>query len=343
MIVRFAVDPDALSMNGRAPEDRVATHRRLLQCWAEWGVLVFSGGTFRGSELDRAIGVLPCDLRILWRTWIKRHRHRMIAGPNWWEGLSRFQSLGEFEGLRDVLDLVCVDADSARRCGVPLGGASQNFTDRGIEIALFEKADESLAFTQAKNRSRKRFVSEGDDIHQVWNECYGGLAQISRNICIVDRYALIELVEQGGKVEPYAGLEWFLRLLDMYSVGCTVIIISCIEKKTNTKDLLSPEDISNSMGALARGLTRGVYELRLALLDRDDARNFEHYRHIRFNDSVLNFDKGVGAFTGKGKSGGRYPFSQQGFSADFREQEGILQALAMKHGEPLVFRTGRAG
>src|SRR5262245_51242317 len=151
MIVPFAIDPDALLMEGRDLAERMAAHQRVLEAWRDVGVLVHAGPDVAHSELDSAIRALPQHVRKLWQEAVLHQRVRP-AGDGW-RPLCQLMSADEAASLRSEIEVGCLDDTRAFCLSVPVEEISLLVDGRGPELCRFGLADRAERFVTARRRA----------------------------------------------------------------------------------------------------------------------------------------------------------------------------------------------
>jgi hypothetical protein len=92
--------------------------------------------------------------------------------------------------------------------GVPEDDASFVEAASGIEVARVDLPRESQRF-QTAIAVAGADIPRNTDRSNVWTERFEPLASVTKTVTILDRYAVIRLLEGNGQ-----GLEWFMQRLD---------------------------------------------------------------------------------------------------------------------------------
>ncbi len=318
MIVRFAVEPEALLLPRFDAPLRRAVHQRLLDLWRRVGLLVFDGTRFGDSALAAVVEQLPQDLRVRWQASLKQNRLMPLG-----EGFSGWAALESPEQLRavaDKIDLVCCEETRAQILGVPADQEAWACPDPRLEICRFDCIDQAAAFRRAQVLAEED-VPAGTRVDDLYQERFAVLAEHCQHVVIVDRYAWQRFHERTGGGRN-SGLAWLLSRLD----GCRrvhqVIVYSSIP------DTYTVQQVS-AWGAERFDLLRrgGIGELRVHLCSSKTFGTIAHDRYVRFNDAVCWLGSGLEAFEDR-ESHRAVGFNLEVRGAHVRDLEARLAAVS---------------
>jgi hypothetical protein len=290
MIVHFAVDPDALTVDGRL-DRRVlrAQHMRLLELWRDFGTLIYGGPDFCSSELFAAFNRLPQDLRKRWQEALERHRHRAVSG---WRALDQARSLAEVVVLRSHIELACLEQ---QRYGHIAGAIQPDQMDQSpVELCSLDHIDQTNRFCGARQLARQA-IAEKTDINRLWTERFARLVEQTKLVVVVDRYAVVRHWHFDRKKQR-SGLEFLLAELH----ACrrrrrTVIIYAAADKTGAASDGELAASVQHTVQSLGRG---AVQEVQLFIgpdkLFGAKARD----RYLRFDRAVCELGHGLEVLEG---------------------------------------------
>ena len=102
MLVRLAIDPEGIGMQGHDPALQSKLTDDLITAWMRYGVLYFGSADYAHSRLRHAIEGLPPALRSRWMraTGFAQQRGLMRGGPEAWAGFFPNSDLDCFLELR---------------------------------------------------------------------------------------------------------------------------------------------------------------------------------------------------------------------------------------------------
>ena len=279
LLVRFAIETNAINDSAKP-----AHVRRLLERWERFGILVYPK---RGDHAlrNRISGLAP-TARKLWKTaWTKvvKNNGNAYRWVHWdgsefdWGKVNAPQALAssghEFE-LAVLEDLRAADL------GVPHGESRRCGRVEGIRLRDVDVSDE---FSKARTLGDKA-IDRGESIRDIWSCRFRRFAAYSRQVVIVDQYAV-----QNNNVE---GILRLLRLLDADAKGCRVTVYSCLGSSGT-----QAARVEGRIRAEAAGLGgRGVVSVGVRLFRRKDFQRYAHDRHLRFDSSVFSIGRGMKMF-----------------------------------------------
>jgi hypothetical protein len=290
LIVRFAVDPDALAMESGSPSARRAAHARLIRHWHDFGILVHEGADCHGKRLSEAIGELPQELRKMWKAALA-HNRRAPAGKKW-RSPATIDSPKDLKSLNGQVDLVCFHETRAELLGMPEDTLSWQPDGRELRICRLEDIDQSDDFLTARRLSNEIIEAEYS-VEALWEERFEMLASVCRHVTVVDRYAVQNHILFEERGEP-SGLRKLLSELDESETEHSVTVYSAIQQECSEKYMV------HVMRDLAAELDEGgLSELSLYVTDNQTFGGIVHHRYLRFNGAVCILDTGIQVLGGE--------------------------------------------
>ena len=119
-------------------------------------------------------------------------------------------------------------------------------------------------------------IDIGDSIDDVWKQRFQSLAAYSREVVIVDQYAMRE--------NNINGILRLLRFLDRDARHCRVTVYSSLAPYGR-----GPKFTESRMGSeTAKFNGNGIVSVQVHLFHESDFRKYAHDRHIRFDNRVLS-------------------------------------------------------
>jgi hypothetical protein len=287
MLVKFAVDEDALFSGAADAVSQRAAHRRLLNAWRHVGVLVIDAPEGQCSSFLTAVQRLPQALRTMWQQALMRQRRIQSNVPQ--VRLSIVNNGEELSPLASIIELACLEETRACCFGVPADEESINLPDSGIELCRFDLADQSQAFRRAVDLASAD-IPEGTRVGELWAQRFARLASLCHgDVVVVDRYCATSHMQRR---DGYSGLRRLLVELDNVVKACTVYVYSSIVE-------YAEDEIVDSVSSLAKNLGTGIRSVVLRLVADGDFSRTSHYRYLRFGDDVYDIDVGLDVFAGE--------------------------------------------
>lgn len=278
MLVRFAIEVEAI--NDSATPSQID---RLLDRWQRYGILV---SPRRGDAgLVEAIEALTGAPRKCWKAaWgkIVKNNGQMFrwdqsdgVGVSW-RDIDHADGLAVFGGKFDVAVLA---ESRARALEIPNGEARYCGMVEGVRLWDVDVSDR-FRFAEEVGSAP---IARGESIADVWTTRFQGLSYWSKEVTIVDQYAM-----RGNNT---AGIYQLLRFVDRDTSGCHVTIYSSLGS-TDSKGK-SEARLRAELSYLTGG---GVLSVRVRLFRAKDFRTYSHDRHIRFDRSVFRIGRGMRIF-----------------------------------------------
>ncbi len=274
MLVKFALELDAIVYGNVKPADI----RLFFDTWKEYGILVHpSRKEIRSRNESEGLGKA---WTVSWKKYQAEIQYRSLnEGSFDWEKIQSDDDLAQHSGKFEV---ALLEESHAKELGIG-DGKTKNFGE--IEGFIFE--DHDLWSAKFQKASRPRIASlphieSGSDRKDIWEKYFHQLAENSREIVIVDRYAM-------GK-DNIKGVFWLLERLTEISKESKIQINAGL--KSQTGPARGRYDIEEDFRKEFRGKHIIPTEVRL-LDDWDPMSKDAHDRHIRFDNHVIRIGRGA--------------------------------------------------
>ena len=261
MLVNFYIDPDAVDNDTNRSHINALRNR-----WQQFGVLAHPSkhdGGFTNIR-HRFPGLNQSIQRIWARAWREIENDPI-----------RFLKCG------DSFQVALISQARARDERIP-DGDSRYF--RGVEAVRLTQINDSREFTHAEDLGRQR-IAIGERISDLWQERFQQLARHTREVAIVDEWAVRD--------NTFEGLVRFLNLLDGDSNGCAVTIYSSPETELQEQVTTIIDNLSDCAAELDG---YGISSIEVRLRPEDDFRLYAHERHFRFDNRVIDIGRGARIF-----------------------------------------------
>jgi len=300
MIFKFALDPSCFeSAHQKNLDDSVfEQHERFLEMWYRYGALV--GDTNLHSFLDSQLRGMHQELRKRWQAAFKHdNRFRTLAvnqvsNKPLWEA----EDGSDVQELSEQVQTVFVD-QKKRNTFI-------RTWNKNSEICSFQSPSKSINHLDSQELDQIGITPMSQE--KLWKKYFQPLAEISRNIVIVDRYAvnnLLETEESKKSRKMGGGMDFFLQKLSRLPKNHTVKIIAAAlnldGEDLNFKDRLKAR-LSDLEHQIKSNQLGSVRKLIISLLPNPVFRDEAHYRFIRFDKTCISTDKGVSVFDVNGVS-----------------------------------------
>ena len=290
MVVRFAIEPDALAdVSYSSPREMVGHHKRLIKLWEQYGLLV-DPGEGPGSITSRFGNQGIQAVRMLWQeAWKTKNRCRRVRPAE--ESHIRWQDLNsptDAAAYSNIIELVLVDTV---RGIAYLGIPEEDDGDPGrdvisahcgeVEAALFRHPEQSHAFRYIVELSLKTVIPAGQVRSAIWSAWFEKLARKSKEAAIVDRYGLSR--------RGFNGICWTLQFLTECMVGGVVTIYA-----SNPLSLAGPgvpeQELINRVRAILIRKPGGLRSVTIfQIVDQEMTKD----RYIRFDECAFSVGHGL--------------------------------------------------
>ena len=285
MLVRVALDCDALKDTSTDQAAQVHKHTELIRLLRQHGVIVLSSD----ADVKRTIATLPdVNVRKLWQA----------AKPYlYWEKpdeppaacLCYIQNYDQFHTIwSGKADVAIADTARAWVLGVPEDQPSHFDAQVDMEIVRFDLARAADAFVRVEDVNN-RDLQKDEHRDTIWQERFKPLVMYTRRITICDRYAGERLRRYYNNQQRESGLRWVLHHISQCSPSYLDLILGA---KPDTR-LEIIEDVEK----MVRGLPgSGVQDLKLTIVPDHHFGENAHDRHIRFQHHSVSIGRGLEIF-----------------------------------------------
>ena len=290
MVVRFAIEPDALIEGPYdSPRDMKDHHKRFIRLWEQYGLLVDPG---RGPDsiTDKFKSEPFRKVREMWQeAWKAKHRCRRVRSKKnhhiRWENLNDPTEMEAYEHLIDIALVGNVRGKSY--LGIPegededQGGDVYSIFCGAVEAALFRYPEQSHSFRYIMDLSQKTVMFAHQHRRQVWTEWFQKLAQKSKEVVIIDRY--------GFSKRSVNGICWTLQSL----AGCMsdgIVSIYTSNPSTLGGTGVSETEVVNRIRAVLEGNPRSFKAITVILVANQ---KMTKDRYIRFDECAFSIGHGV--------------------------------------------------
>ena len=292
MVVRFAIEPDALvDVSYNSPRDMRRHHKRLIKLWEQYGLLVdpsegpdsITSRFSRRSEAFRSV-------RAMWQeAWKTKHLCRRTRpqgeGHIRWHALDSPSDLAAYEQL---IDLALVETTRGVVClGIPDDDQDDENDDiystycGAVEAASFRYAEQTQSFGFMLNLSQRTVMAAGQSRSEVWSVWFEKLARRSKEVAVVDRY--------GFTRRGINGICWTLQFLAECMAGGVVTVYASSPSSLPTSRVSEPELISRVSNALTRKPSSLESVTIFLVADQEMTRD----RFISFDECAFSVGHGV--------------------------------------------------
>jgi hypothetical protein len=284
-------------LNDSERMEQIAMVDRLRKEWEKAGVLVHNSTELKESELYSCLKGLAGDIRKPLKVLLAmRNRFRLRAAKTeHWAGLKQITKTEDLATLAGEVALVCTTEEipecvTEKTMKIPNNNISHGslpFAAGNIELCRLCHIDLSTSFMKARE-AQVHNIKRGTAITEVWRDYFRPWAEFSWNVVIVDRYA--------GSYPGLEGLRRFLKELDdtpMKRASRKVtLIIGCGDE--------GAAEASKTLVKLKSSLTRGgIDEVELYVTPETVWKTWQHGRHVRFDETVCEIDRGVVVLRGE--------------------------------------------
>ena len=201
MIIRFAIDPSVLTY-GKYSAD---SYERLIHDWLDQriGVLVNVHGD-DGGAIEMAIQRIKDQAAS--KLWKETYREadtdglivRLMAAN---EDVSEY-SRDLIEKMAGQIDVLVINPGAEKQYGGNIinqrpGSTILQYPNTQIELVTADRFDQSDSVRRVENLRTIGDIPEATPIQEIWEDHYMTMFMVSKEIFIVDRYALSELSKGG--------------------------------------------------------------------------------------------------------------------------------------------------
>lgn len=277
MLVRVALDCEALNDLSGDPVSRNAWHRALLRLLRQHGVIELTAD----EEVQVTVKNLGDEnLRKLWEGALSDLRWQRSSSPPK-ICMCRIQ---DSEQLRSAwggkADVAVVYDARGQELGIPEGEGSHFDRTAEVEIVRFDCASEAESLRKLQDLA-SRSIQCGERREAIWKGRFLPLAEHSRRIAIRDRYAGVRLAEHYEGKRTASGLSWFLEQLSRHENSYAIDLI------VGAKDLHPTTIVSSVQRMVGELAGEGIEDIKLTVVPDQKFGRHAHDRHIRFGDSFI--------------------------------------------------------
>lgn len=282
MLVTSGIDTSAFQ--ALAPTDDLsirAANRQIIRMLQRHGYVCFASDDDRAKFLE-ALAALPQAVRKLWTTALPELLHGTAAPPI--PALANVTNAGVLNAhWSDRIQVAFVGNDRGLSLGVPLGEATTVEPTSGIEVTLFAAATESSRFQSADTVANSD-VPRNAKRDDIWATRFSALAQLTKTVTLLDRYAVIRLLK--GK----PGLEWLFARLD----SCGPVNVHLLAQLENQGQIgRACKALVDIQSRLPDG---GLQSLTVTFAPSAAFSAEAHCRHVRMGPVAVQLDRGVALF-----------------------------------------------
>ena len=290
MVVKFAIEPDALTDSSyNSLRDMRDVHKRLIRLWEKFGLLVDPGvgpSSIRSKFDSIEFSGVRKMWQDAWKTKQRCRRSRPGAGEEiLWESVDNPARLKVYENL---IDLALVEHVRGT-VGLQIPEANDDGQTEDVysvfcgklEASLARFAEHSRAFRYLMELSQRTVIPANQDRARVWATWFQTLAENSREIIVLDRYAFSR---SGAN-----GIFWTLESL-ANSMSDGVVEIYSSNPSTLSTSTVSESDILTRVRSLIVRYPRALKSITV-LLVADNVMTRDRY--IRFDDCAFSIGHGI--------------------------------------------------
>lgn len=316
MIFNFSIDSGAIISQTEDEAITISNHHRLIEEFTKLGQLIYPGSDFKISSLASQLKLLPISVRKRWEEALKVMRNR--SGPSDWKGLEEASCPEELIPLEGYIDIAMLCPEKSAYFGVIHPNSSAVLSNSKIEICRFDCADRSITLTKSRELSES-VIPAGMNVTRLWDERFKRLSESSKNLVIVDRYAVAHVL---GRRDGYDGLrKIFTEINSSKTRNLNVKIFSAIPDSGFTQ-----LEAEKAVEALVKCSDKTkLREVTLVLANDHKFKEISHGRYLRFDNTVCIIDIGIEVFSGK-TVWRSSDFSTKFRATDWREKESKLLA-----------------
>ncbi|GAB2875852.1 hypothetical protein GCM10027093_09120 [Paraburkholderia jirisanensis] len=289
MLIKFAVDPEALDARNLEHSLAVALHRRVIESWREVGIFVHAGTRLTESPFLEHVDKLPVALKSLWINALKANK-RVPCSVEWDGDFGN-----SLESQLDVLariDLALLESAKVT-CYTDIGDAEHSacvpaFGD--VELCRFHSVEQSIRLNQARATQHTSLLKDANNADE-WSKRYSAWLRICDNVVVVDRYGAQDYLRSfRGAEKP--GLTRMLDTVHARGKSAPANVTLFVG------DPKISSDVAEFVGELRKFSGDGIREIKLNLVDDRVFRQHAHHRYMRCDYAVFGMDRGIGAFSG---------------------------------------------
>lgn len=295
MLIPFTIDPD-IFRDPNANLDCLKRHDDLIRLWGLIGQLIIPGDKEKTSKLLDAYEQAPQQVKVRWRNAFKHYR-RKLGSPQFAEALQSDVALTD-RGVCGGTRLASLDRDRAVLWGLEEDQFSKLLV-QVLEICRFGHEDTTKIVKNILDLST-RSIEKDELPDEVWRERFHDLAIDSRNITVVDRYAIKSFLQ--SPQSELSGLERLMhkvaaletpgkKILHLYSAYSLDWRVHGSEVTFKA----ACQYIVSKVRDVCRLLTgRAILEVNVHIARDNKFGSIVHYRYLSFDDkNIIQLDTGL--------------------------------------------------
>lgn len=329
MIVRFAIDPDALLFSGYEPALQSKFTEDLFRVWRHCGILDLRSCSGGVTSLCDRIERLEQPRRSMWKEFLMRAQHWGLVQPV--SAVASNGDLGDSMSVNPPVDVIAIKRDAAKAQGFRPDELARAGNP---EVCRLEGIGESPAFRSAEEVREKGKCQRGELVQHIWNQLFKPLVDVFDPIVIIDHYCTNStslLTATAGQ----SGIERFLSFVDASSADARPKNIQIY----SAQDDGFREDVVRRLHAFVKGLpNKRIGTLDLFTIPGKHFGRIVHYRYVRFhNYHCLQLDHGLEILRSE-RLDKTIPYAFLEFDEVFRSDEAALRAGHDRRLNSRVFR-----
>ena len=279
MLVQFAIEAEAINDSATR-----AHAKQLVDSWERFGILVYPrrGDTVIAKTIAKLAPVPRKHWQSAWEKVVKNNgrafRYGSIDGFVFdWDGIDTPEALAASSNKFEVAIL-----EETRAAVLEIPDGESRFYGQVEGIRLWD-IDISEKFSCSEKLSSTP-IGIGECIRGVWEQRFQRLAAYSREIVVVDQYAV-----RHNNIE---GIFRLLRFLDRDTKNCQVTVYSSPDSSVDAAQSIETQ-IRAEIGKFSGN---GIGSVEVHLFDESDFKKHAHDRHIRFDNNVVRIGRGLRIF-----------------------------------------------
>jgi hypothetical protein len=295
MLIPFTIDPDIFVDSPENLSSR-KKHSSLLNFWYKYGVLVIPCEKELDSKLLESINKAPQSIQTIWKNGLKNHRKKRCSNVVA-EVLALDIPISDEHSCEGIL-LASLDQDRGELWGLDENHYSKIIA-KNLEICRFGDEAETDVVKEVIAISERPIIAANSPL-QIWNSRFSSLADNSRVITIVDRYAIKNFIL--APRDGLDGLEFFISKIAVMSAPSRKIIN--IFSSYSISWNLFGENISYEKGfnliideckkRFHRFLGNTILEISINLTGDSVFGRVAHYRYVLFDQrTLIQLDTGL--------------------------------------------------
>jgi len=288
MLVKFCIDPDALTYEFDCKITTNVLHRKFIKQWCKFGILVHSNGNLNDSLIAKKIKELNPEAKKIWMAALTRLLR--ISSKTAWNGEFPNNNLLEMQIIEKESDVAFSDpVRSELIFNLEEMEHSKTYDELcGLEVCRFQSIEQSTKFQKSSEISEK-YLEAGSSCSQEWKSRFSKSIEYANNISIVDRY-MFENYFSASKLGKTSGLDRLINDCNHRKIGKV-----CIDLFSASDDMGDALRIAN---LLIPKCGKSIREIKIYQLPHIKFKSLVHHRYLRTNNTLFGIDAGIGIFDG---------------------------------------------